>query len=106
MTSKICFSIFFIIVLKKSVLRSICLFYLVSLDILFRYNTNNVILTGDIESRNVLLPVLLFFLSYHQCTLPVDAPTGSSAGTFLDPPLTQVLFMALISDVLLGLIEC
>lgn len=86
----------FIIVLKSSVLISNCLFYLVSLDIVFRYNTNNIILTGDIESRNALLPVLLFFLCYHQCALlPVDASTGSSAETFLDPPLTQDLIYGL-----------
>lgn len=77
-------------------LISNCLFYLVSLDIVFRYNTNNIILTGDIESRNVLLPVLLFFLCYHHCTLlPEVGPTGSSAETFLDPPLTQDLVYGL-----------
>lgn len=74
--------------------------------LIFRYNTNNVILSGAIESRNVLLPFLLFFLSYHQCTLfLVDAPTGWSVGAFLDSRLTQVVFMALISGFLLGLIE-
>lgn len=63
---------------------------------MFGKSTNNavqILLSGDVQSWNVLHPVLhpgfYFCLSVNGVLLPVDAPSGSFVRAFLSSPLTR-----------------
>lgn len=70
---------------------TVIFFHSVSQEIVFGMNTNNavqILLSGDIQSWNVLHPVLLLFLPFCEWRPLPSQCSGSSGKAFFTSPLT------------------